>query len=364
MNAYLNSSNFPGRTDELASQLTEILETDFSGSFFTVLGRWQQILADNRQKNQWPGLHDKLSILFRCGSPAVLDGPMIGIPLGIRNSDYFSDAARILGRERSHTASVEWLARAWNMTFADTGIWMGKAFEPLSRQALAQKCGNDETTVGKYNKQATRIGRNFFREPPDPNLLQEMSIPVLTPLWDLKDRPVSTDADLFGGTLTLETLEKEKNIPYSRTGSIYLGDFGRSVLRELNGKKVYQLNYRWPGLAPVFPMTRLVDELVQIDDGVYLGQLIYATRHYSFGSLSIPLFPDLPEIQIGEPYRPDPGPGSDEKYGYQNNGYFLMMDPTYAAEVYADDAFPQLRPRPGESGYTELGYDRPEGPAA
>ena len=35
-----------------------------------------------------------------------------------------------------------------------------------------------------------------------------------------------------------------------------------------------------------------------------------------------------------------------------------MVDPDYAKAFYADDAFPQLRPRPGEIGYAELGYDR------
>ncbi|WAC08702.1 MAG: hypothetical protein OS130_05790 [Thermodesulfobacteriota bacterium] len=35
-----------------------------------------------------------------------------------------------------------------------------------------------------------------------------------------------------------------------------------------------------------------------------------------------------------------------------------MIDPAFAREAYADDAFPSLRPRRGESGYTELGYDK------
>ena len=45
-------------------------------------------------------------------------------------------------------------------------------------------------------------------------------------------------------------------------------------------------------------------------------------------------------------------------YGYQNNGYFLMMEPTFAERIYADDVFPQIRPRSGEAGYRELGYHR------
>ncbi|MCP3901384.1 MAG: hypothetical protein GY707_16895, partial [Desulfobacteraceae bacterium] len=172
--------------------------------------------------------------------------------------------------------------------------------------------------------------------------------------------------------LTEANLEKEKNIPYNKTGGIYLSDFGESVLPEMNGKKVYQLNYRWHDLKPVYPMTRLVDEVVQIADGIYLGQLIYATRHYSLGSLRLPFCPELSNIPIGEPYNPDhknpfdkvkrhfsssdKNQDDDSKYGYQNNGFFLMMDPAYAKEVYADGAFASLRPRKGESGYAEIGY--------
>jgi len=51
-------------------------------------------------------------------------------------------------------------------------------------------------------------------------------------------------------------------------------------------------------------MTRLIDELVQVDEGIYLGQLIMATRHYSLGSKTFSLFgEDLTKI-LGEEYNP------------------------------------------------------------
>ncbi len=103
-------------------------------------------------------------------------------------------------------------------------------------------------------------------------------------------------------------------------------------------------------------MTRLVDELVQIADGVYLGQLVMATGHYSLGAfrLQVPGL-DRDRWELGEPYRPS---AADVDYGYQNNGFFLMIATAFAARAYADEAFPHLRPRPGEIGYLELGYDR------
>ena len=373
MNAYLNSDHFPNQSDGLFNELETILQNDFTGSFYETLGNYQRILADNYQRKLWPGIHKKLLTLFKCGKSVVLDGPMIGIPLSIKDSDYFQDT-RHLGQERSQIAGIEWMATAWNMTFADTGLWMGKAFEQVTKEIVAEKCKNDPKVMDAYNSETTRIGRNFFREPPDADFLQGISIPVLSQLWDLKDRPSSTSVDDFIGILTQANLEKEKYIPYNKTGGIYLADFGRSVLPEMNDKEVYQLNYRWPALKPVYPMTRLVDEVVQIDEGIYLGQLLYATRHYSLGTLRLPFCLDLPEIPIGEPYDPHhtspldsfkrflPLSGEDQdddtKYGYQNNGYFLMMDPAYAKDVYADGAFPQLRPCPGESGYVEIGYDK------
>ena len=75
----------------------------------------------------------------------------------------------------------------------------------------------------------------------------------------------------------------------------------------------------------------------------------------------MPFLSDVPEIQLGEAYCPGRHSTASEKekidYGYQNNGFFLMMDPLYAKRVYSDTAFPQLRPRQGEIGYVELGYD-------
>lgn len=376
MTEYLSSDNFPAPTEtskQLTNDLDTILRQDYSGSYFEMLGSFQRVLADNSRRKEWPIIHKKLETLFKCGTSIVLDGPTIGIPISIKDSDYFKNTVQHLGRERSRIASIEWMATAWNMTYGDTGLWMGKTFEPVTRETVADKCGNDPNVMENFNPESTRIGRNYFREPSEQATLSEISLPVLSRLWNLQDRPLSTAAEHFDSILTEENLAKEKHIPYSKTGGQYLANLGLSVVPEMQGKTVYQLNYRWPALRPVYPMTRLVDELVQIGDGIYLGQLIYATRNYSLGSLRLPFCPDLPEIPIGEPYDPrhkhpldeiwrhfsstGSYSGAEVDYGYQNNGYFLLMDPAYAQEVYADNAFPQLRPRPGECGYSELEFD-------
>lgn len=382
MSAYLSSSNFPSRTPEeaeaLERKLATLLREDCDGDLYPTLGRYQRLLANNLQRAQWPAIHDKLRTLFMCGSPAVLDGPMVGIPVSIRDSDFFKGVAEKFGRSRSLQASIEVMASAWNATFADTGLWMGKTFEPVSREVVEQSCGNDPEVMAAYDEATTRIGRNFFREPPNPDLIQGLGLPTLIKAWHLIDRPATTGAPGFKGTLLQRNLEKERHIPYTKTGGIYLAQPGPSVVPEMNGKQVYSLNYRWPNLRPAFPMSCLIDEIVQIGEGIYLGQLVFATQHFSLGAIDLPLLPDNLDPQLGEPYAPNRQTmfesikelvtGKEEHhapdYGYQNNGFFLMMDPAFAQKIYADRAFPQLRPRAGEAGYTELGYDQLPPPRA
>ncbi len=369
--AFLSSTHFPAtsrdESQSLENALQHILAQDHQGSFYAMLARYQRILADNGQRHAWPVVHKKLETLFKCGKAEVISGPMIGIPVSIRDSDYFKHLDHDGSDERSVMASVEWMATAWNATYADTGLWMGKTFEPVSCETVAEKTGNHAQTVNACNVETTRIGRNFFREPPDPNLVQAIGLPGLTALWNLKKRPMNTAVEGFDGELLAENLDKEKAIPYTMTGGYFLCDAGQSVVPEMNRKAVYQLNYRWPALKPSFPMTRLIDEIVRIDDGIYLGQLVFATRHFSLGGITLPngdvisIGENYPERGFWEKVKRLLGMGGAEDmqyYGYQNNGFFLMVDPAFARAFYSDDAFPQLRPRPGEAGYHELGYDQ------
>jgi len=42
------------------------------------------------------------------------------------------------------------------------------------------------------------------------------------------------------------------------------------------GKQVFQFNYRWQALRNPIPDRFCIDELVQIADGLYLGQVFYS----------------------------------------------------------------------------------------
>lgn len=357
MTNYLSSKNFPSESEQtelaLASKLATLMQADYHGDFFALLAGYQRILADNKRRIEWLTINDKLKTLFMCGQVMPLDGPMIGIPLCIRDSDFFRKIVQKSGHDRSLLASLEVMATAWNATLADTGLWMGKTFEPVTRDVVSQKCGDNAEVMAAYNKNVTRIGRNFFRAVAKPNAFQSLGLPAITQAWRLQDRPTSPDASEFSCTLLAANLEKEQAIPYSKTGGFFLADLGKSVVPEMLSKPVYALNYRWTQLHPSFPMTCLVDELVQIADGIYLGQLTYATRHFSLGSIALPFTPSSHQIELGEAYLP-----RGQNYGYQNNGYFLMMSPAYADRVYAESAFPQLRPRAGEIGYHAEGFKK------
>lgn len=372
MSNYLDPGHFPAATANerlvLERDLMEIIGKEWAGGVLAMLGRFQRILADNDRRAEWEAVFAKLRTIFLCGKIVPLDGPMIGVPVAIRDSDYFRETAKLFGRDRSVAANIEWMATCWNVTFATTGLWMGKTFEPVSREVFGADCDHNAEVMAGYDPATSRIGRNFFREPADPNLFQGISLPVLTRLWRLKDRPLDQNAEGFAGAILAHNLKKEQVIPYTKTGGIFLAQPGNSVVPEMKGKEVYQLNYRWPSLDPVYPMTRLMDELVQIADGVWLGQLVMATRHYSLGTCPISLLGEhSAKIPLGEPYQPGRqallghlkdllrGKGDDE-YGYQNNGFFLMIETSLAKKAYADEAFPHLRPRMGERGFNELGY--------
>lgn len=359
MNHYLDAAHFPTASEQerqkLSNALADIIATDLQRGTLPMLGSYRKILGDNRRREEWETIHQKLLTLFKCGRSTTLNGPMIGVSMSIRDSDYFQRLARQHGEDRSMLAKIEWMATLWNVTYASTGLWMGKTFEPVTKSVFSSKCGNDPTMMAAFDPATARIGRNFFRDPDNPNFIQSLGLPVLTPLWNLRDRPRDSKAPGFDSQLLPENLAKEKAIAYRKTGGIFLSLPGESVVPELNGMAVYQLNYRWHPLHPAFPMTRLIDELVQIDEGIWLGQLVMATQHYSLGTLQLPFFgEDAPEWELGDAYTGD----MTVDYGYQNNGFFLMVDTSRAREAFADNAFPNLRPRPGESGWKELGYDQ------
>ena len=79
---------------------------------------------------------------------------------------------------------------------------------------------------------------------------------------------------------------------------------GISVNEANRGKPVFLINYRWPKLRTFPPDCYCMDEVAQIAEGLYLGQLNYAT-------------------ELLKKYDPNEDPSA---YKYQCFGYFLLMD--------------------------------------
>jgi hypothetical protein len=87
----------------------------------------------------------------------------------------------------------------------------------------------------------------------------------------------------------------------------FIARAGTSVNGTSAGKRIYQLNYRWPKLRTIAPDCYCIDELVQLADGLVLGQLMYATDWQ-------------------RPFDPRKSP---ESYRYGMFGYFLLMDESW-----------------------------------
>jgi hypothetical protein len=97
--------------------------------------------------------------------------------------------------------------------------------------------------------------------------------------------------------------------PFVRQGYIFLGVSDRSSILPMNNgehkhKRVFQFHYRYPMIGGPAPIGTCLDELVQIAEGLFLGQLIYST---------VPFVPYHSSV--------DPA-----QYKYQLFGYFLLLD--------------------------------------
>ncbi len=100
---------------------------------------------------------------------------------------------------------------------------------------------------------------------------------------------------------------EQERYGYARKGGLFISREAGSVDPGNAGKEVLQLNYRWPKLGNPPPLSYLIDEMVEIAQGLYLGQLLFAS--------------DI--LTKYDPVRPS----SD--YQYAHYGYFLLMDESW-----------------------------------
>jgi hypothetical protein len=180
----------------------------------------------------------------------------------------------------------------WKGFAARFSTWTGKSFDPISRERLMEITDGFETgelpSMWGSNTQALRT----MKEREVGHLMK------LANIW----------------TETASQAESTK-LGYDVKNFFFIAHKGTSVNQGCAGKRIYQFNYRWPKLHTIPPDCFCIDEMVQLADGLYLGQLMYATDWL-------------------KPYDPRQSP---EAYHYGMFGYFLLMD----------EAWHQLRLRLG-----------------
>ncbi len=231
----------------------------------------------------------KIARLFEAGfTPTAVEGHHDGITLGLRSGD-----------ERGVLASYgNFLGFLWGTAVGPVSPWVGKSFNPVAPVLL-----RSYTDGFERGEAPTFLGINHF-EKLEGSVINKLSISILTFWMHLKDAS-QEERDIYG---------------HDKNGAFFIARRAQSVCRG-SQREVFQLNYRWHNLENLPPNSYLIDELVEITDGVHLGQLLYATRH-------------LLE-------RFDPGHPVDD-YEYEHFGYFLLMNDSWAIETRR--VFPNIRP--------------------
>jgi hypothetical protein len=279
-------ADVPGGDDDLVKQI----RNDLAGtaSVLEMFRNWMADLRGTVDNNALP--YRKMARLFELGAtPERMPGHHYGIAPGLRTGDLKGIAADI----------GNFMGFVWGTVLGDATPWVGKSMNPMTeadrRQILGPTGGSIPDNVPLFR------GINHF------NVLENRILNVglggvLKFMWGLK---TATDAERL-------------QLGYDRNGGHFTGHRARSVYAG-TPREVFRLNYRHKGFGNNWPLFYLIDELVQIGDGLFLGQVLFATDHL---------------LETYDPAAPD------ERYHYQNFGYFLLMQPQWRGE--AQRLFPHL----------------------
>jgi hypothetical protein len=230
----------------------------------------------------------KMARLFELGKTFdSLNGHYYGVAPGLRTGDLHGIAAEY----------GNLMGFVWGSAIVGVCPWNGKSYVPMTAGDRAQVVGSSVPD----NVKVFRGINHFNRIQHAPVNLAVTSL--LTFMWHLKDAP---DADRLKYGYELNG----GHFASHRAPSMYKG----------TPREVFRLNYRYHGLGNFPPLMYLVDEMVEIADKLYFGQVLFATDH------------------LFERYDPQADP---ERYHYQHFGYFLLFEEAWNVE--AKRLFPFLQ---------------------
>jgi hypothetical protein len=289
--------------DDLAKQIRGDLEG--KNSILEVLKDYMMQLRESKDNNSLP--MRKLARLFELGStPDGLEGHYYGVVPGLRTGDLrgmLAEYGNLLGY-------------IWGSSIVGVCPWAGKSFTPMGEGDRAQVLGNELPKNVKVFR-----GINHFLEI-ERSAVNVAITDLLTFLWHLKKVP------------DFEHLK----YGHHRNGGHFAAHRAMSVYPGTK-REVFRLNYRYVGLDNFPPLTFLIDECVELADGVYLGQVLFATD------------------RLLEKYDPR---APHENYHYQHFGYFVLFREEWNEE--AQKLFPQLEIMNAAVTYRIIGSGSPGAP--
>ncbi len=251
------------RLDEVRADLAN------AGDIMRMLKSYSDTL--NAEHKTDSPVFDKLHTLFNAGiGPQTMNGFYRGALVSWQSEG-------LLAPFHENTISVAWQA------FRFFSPWTGKKFNPI-----------DEAELARWTEGGEPMGS-------DPAFNCSNTVAFRT----LKEKFTREASKLAGVRMEDATPEEHAQYGYDAHTFFFIGRPNKAcMLPENKGKKIFQFNYRWKPLLNIPPDCFCIDEISQIAEGLYLGQLIYATDWLK------PWSPDTPI----------------EEYKYKLFGYFLLMD--------------------------------------
>ncbi|MEW6417515.1 MAG: hypothetical protein AB1480_05260 [Nitrospirota bacterium] len=282
------------------SLFQEIMQEDLKGKNTPL--ELMHYYADILNKRTSHGeIAEKLDKLFLCGrTPHNLDGFYHGITISLKTgTDIYSALSETL-EKLGIGKEFDILHALYSSVLFRTSPWAGKDFKRIGPEKIR------ELTEGfDIGRDTAYLGINSFRKD-NKGFVNNLSNYILSTIINMEAVP--------------KPKENQRSWIHAR-GGLFIAKKDMSVDIKHPEKEVMALNYRWRSLGNKFPNKLLIDEIVEIAEGLYLGKLYYATAiKYLFKDYD-------PEVL-------------KEDYHYRNFGYFLLMDDTWLDEK--NRLFPDL----------------------